>query len=62
MRLMILGGTTEGIKALEVCEEAGKPFYYSTFGSSQKSLSIMGSTSQGRKIERSYKCFAKLMM
>lgn len=33
---MILGGTTEGIKALEVCKEAGKPFYYSTFGSSQK--------------------------
>lgn len=33
---MILGGTTEGLKAAEVCEEAGTPFYYSTFGASQK--------------------------
>lgn len=28
--LLIFGGTTEGRLAVKVCEEAGKPFYYST--------------------------------
>ena len=28
--ILILGGTTEGRRAAEVLEEAGKPFYYST--------------------------------
>ena len=28
--ILILGGTTEGRLAASVCEEAGKPFYYST--------------------------------
>lgn len=28
--ILIFGGTTEGRIAAEVCEEAGKPFYYST--------------------------------
>lgn len=28
--ILIFGGTTEGRKAAAVCEEAGKPFYYST--------------------------------
>lgn len=32
---LIIGGTTEGRIAIEVCEEAAKPFYYSTKGSSQ---------------------------
>ncbi|WP_288764646.1 cobalt-precorrin-5B (C(1))-methyltransferase CbiD [uncultured Porphyromonas sp.] len=36
MNLLILGGTTEGRRCVEVCEEAGVPFYYSTFGSSQE--------------------------
>lgn len=36
MKLLILGGTTEGRRCVEVCEEAGVPFYYSTFGSSQE--------------------------
>lgn len=34
--LLIFGGTTEGRLAVEVCEEAGKPFFYSTKGDSQK--------------------------
>lgn len=34
--ILIIGGTTEGRVALEVCEEAGKPFYYSTRGASQE--------------------------
>lgn len=33
--ILIFGGTTEGRLAAEVCEEAGKPFYYSTRGNSQ---------------------------
>ncbi len=28
--LLIFGGTTEGRMAVEVCEQAGKPYYYST--------------------------------
>lgn len=30
--ILIFGGTTEGKRALAVCEEAAKPFYYSTKG------------------------------
>lgn len=33
--LLIFGGTTEGRLAVQVCEEAGKPFYYSTKSSLQ---------------------------
>lgn len=33
--ILIFGGTTEGRLAVNVCEEAGKPFYYSTKGSTQ---------------------------
>ena len=28
--ILVFGGTTEGRKAAEVLEEAGKPYYYST--------------------------------
>lgn len=34
--ILIFGGTTEGRIAVDVCEEAGKPFYYSTKGATQK--------------------------
>ncbi len=34
--LLIFGGTTEGRLAVDVCEQAGKPFYYSTKGDLQK--------------------------
>ena len=34
--ILIFGGTTEGRMAVEVCEVAGKPFYYSTKGDSQE--------------------------
>ena len=34
--LLIFGGTTEGRIAVDVCEQAGKPFYYSTKGDLQK--------------------------
>ena len=28
--ILVFGGTTEGRKAVEVLEEAGTPYYYST--------------------------------
>ena len=34
--LLVFGGTTEGRLAVDVCEQAGKPFYYSTKGDLQK--------------------------
>lgn len=34
--ILIFGGTTEGRRAVETLERAGKPFYYSTLGSMQK--------------------------
>ena len=33
--ILVLGGTTEGRKVVQVLEEAGKPFYYSTRGGEQ---------------------------
>ena len=33
--ILIFGGTTEGRKAVQVVESAGKPYYYSTVGSEQ---------------------------
>ena len=34
--ILIFGGTTEGRLAVEVCEQAGKPYSYSTKGESQQ--------------------------
>ncbi|MBO4800615.1 MAG: cobalamin biosynthesis protein CbiD [Bacteroidaceae bacterium] len=34
--IVVFGGTTEGRKAVEVLEVAGKPFYYSTFSDGQE--------------------------
>ena len=34
--LLVFGGTTEGRLSVDVCEQAGKPFYYSTKGDLQK--------------------------
>lgn len=34
--ILVFGGTTEGRKAVEVLEEAGTPYYYSTRGDGQK--------------------------
>lgn len=34
--ILIFGGTTEGRLAVDVCEKAGRPFYYSTKGSMQE--------------------------
>lgn len=40
--ILIFGGTTEGRKATAVCEESGKPFYYSTKGNTQKIEKVHG--------------------
>lgn len=53
--ILIFGGTTEGKKALAVCEEAAKPFYYSTKGDLQKvetahGIRITGAMDQDRII------------
>jgi len=34
--ILVFGGTTEGRKAVEVLEEAGRPYYYSTRGDEQQ--------------------------
>lgn len=34
--ILILGGTTEGRRAVDIVEEAGKPYYYSTKGNEQQ--------------------------
>ncbi len=34
--ILIFGGTTEGRTAIDVCEQAGKPFYYSTKSDTQQ--------------------------
>lgn len=34
--ILIFGGTTEGRLAVDICEQAGKPFYYSTKSALQK--------------------------
>ena len=36
--LLIFGGTTEGRLAVDVCEQAGKPFYY--FNTNSKMLEL----------------------
>lgn len=40
--ILILGGTTEGRVAVKVCDEASKPFYYSTKGDIQEVSSANG--------------------
>lgn len=40
--MIIFGGTTEGRLAVEVCEQAGKPYYYSTMSSLQSVSMLHG--------------------
>lgn len=40
--ILIFGGTTEGRKAVEVVDKAGKPFYYSTKGEGQEVRALHG--------------------
>lgn len=47
--VLIFGGTTEGRIAIDVCEEAGTPFYYSTKGSQQEVMLHHGVRLHGAK-------------
>lgn len=40
--ILIFGGTTEGRKAVSVCDEAAKPYYYATKGDLQKVETVHG--------------------
>ena len=40
--ILIFGGTTEGRKAISVCDEAAKPYYYATKGDLQKVEMVHG--------------------
>ena len=40
--ILVFGGTTEGRKAVEVLEAAGRPYYYSTRGSEQEVALVHG--------------------
>lgn len=57
--ILIFGGTTEGRKALSVCEEAGKPFYYSTKGNTQKVEMVHGIHITGAMDEATMETFCK---
>lgn len=45
--ILIFGGTTEGRKAINVCEDGGKSYYYSTKETSQKVELVHGSRITG---------------
>ena len=57
--ILIFGGTTEGRKALAVCEEAAKPFYYSTKGDTQKVNLVCGIHITGAMDEHTMTTFCK---
>lgn len=57
--ILIFGGTTEGRKAVSVCDEVGKSYYYSTKGDSQKIESAHGIHITGSLNEENMLSFCK---
>lgn len=55
--ILILGGTTEGRHAVAVCDEASKPYYYSTKGESQEIACAHGVRLTGALDEDSMEAF-----
>ncbi|MDL2231110.1 cobalt-precorrin-5B (C(1))-methyltransferase CbiD [Porphyromonadaceae bacterium OttesenSCG-928-L07] len=55
--ILIFGGTTEGRNAVAVCDEAGKPYYYSTKTAAQKVESANGIRLSGAMNEHEMLCF-----
>jgi cobalt-precorrin-5B (C1)-methyltransferase len=51
--ILIIGGTTEGRIAVEVCDEAGKPYFYSTKNASQQIDCVHGKRISGGLDEES---------
>lgn len=57
--ILIFGGTTEGRKANVVCDEAAKPFFYSTKGDTQKIETANGIQITGGMDEESMLSFCQ---
>jgi len=57
--ILIFGGTTEGRKAAATCDEAAKPFYYSTKGVMQKVKTAHGIHIIGAMDEETMNSFCK---
>ena len=57
--ILIFGGTTEGRKVASVCDQAAKPFYYSTKGDTQKIESANGIAITGGLDESTMQSFCK---
>lgn len=55
--ILIFGGTTEGRAAVNVIEEAGKPYYYSTKGDEQDIYLHHGIRLSGAMTRRTLKSF-----
>lgn len=57
--ILILGGTTEGRHAVSVCEEASKPYYYSTKGELQEVVCVNGTRLTGALDENAMETICK---
>lgn len=57
--ILILGGTTEGRKAVSIAEEAGKPYYYSTKGDEQEISLQHGIRLTGALTQTTMKAFCR---
>ena len=57
--ILIFGGTTEGRAAVNVIEEAGKPYYYSTKGDEQDIYLHHGIRLSGAMTRRTLKAFCR---
>lgn len=59
LKILIIGGTTEGRVAVQVCDDAGKPFFYSTKNTSQQVESANGTRLSGGLDEEEMMKFCK---
>lgn len=57
--ILIIGGTTEGRVAVQVCDEAGKPYSYSTKNASQQVECVHGERISGGLDEQSMSDFCR---
>ncbi|MDR3059155.1 MAG: cobalt-precorrin-5B (C(1))-methyltransferase CbiD [Prevotella sp.] len=57
--ILIFGGTTEGRKAISVCDEAAKPYYYATKGDLQKVETVHGIRLTGAMDQNDMTIFCK---
>ena len=58
--ILVFGGTTEGRAAVEVLDEAGKPFYYSTRGNGQSVHAVHGEHVTGGMDALAMESFCKM--